>query len=201
MLRYQRVERPQGAEENDEPSSRSPRLPPLADTPPESAAPPPGRIEGFFNGDRGRPDSPALAPLLPGNARLHWTTSLPWYMSIPQAKVSVPFSCGGILISTGWFRGSLRVSFKDGNTTSLAHVLSDVRVTTSVIGLPAGIVREPGWKPPPSTVSRKRRSSAERGASRPADIRPSSPERMSRPTASFFCATARHSGCSTMRPM
>src|SRR5437867_9460525 len=40
MLRYQRVERPQGAEGNDEPSSRSPRLPPLADTPPESAAPP-----------------------------------------------------------------------------------------------------------------------------------------------------------------
>ena len=48
-------------------------------------------------------------------------------MSMPQAKATSPLSGGVNSISTAWFKGSARLMFNDGNTTSVAHVLSVVR--------------------------------------------------------------------------
>src|SRR5579872_878164 len=68
-------------------------------------------------------------------------------MPIPQAKAYVFASRAGTEMSTGVLSGKGLLTFKSGRTTSVAHVLSDVRTNSSVAGEPFAMVTVLGVYP------------------------------------------------------
>lgn len=58
-------------------------------------------------------------------------------MFMPQTNATSPVFCGVNSMSTGWFSGSGRLMFSDGNTTSVPQVLSLVRTKVIRAGTPS----------------------------------------------------------------
>jgi hypothetical protein len=72
---------------------------------------------------------------------------LPCSMFIQQAKAMSPDLAGVNSITTGSFSGSARLMFREGNTTSVPHVLSVVRTNLMRAGIPARSVTFTGSYP------------------------------------------------------
>src|SRR6185369_12891720 len=75
------------------------------------------------------------------------TTTVPCSMSMPHEYFSSPACLGVNVIATVWLSGRSWSIWCSGITSSFAHVLSVLRVTSSVTGLPACTVTLWGSKP------------------------------------------------------